>query len=695
MASSLQLRLERAISASRLSNALELPLDRKLGDLSRYKYVYADALPLRLERKISEQPDANKLYFTLKQPLGTLAPVMYVTSNALPLPLSVPVSEQPASNVLPLGMTRKLGTVTGVYVPPVEPPIDPEEPVDPEPPLEYAPPMSHLASCVGSVTRIAHNISHCRYSSHDAQQVAHDYAVRYLTVTNIARCYVMQQRGLIHIANARATLATRIFTLVADKRISYIPFIPIFNEHQFKHSSTIGYTRCINVHSAKVAHYRHCDTLPLQSVVNYATSAAHSQRGFDLSHCQRAKVQHAVPVPDRHYPIPEPPPIKPHKVCRIRPPSNELPLRMARRRAGLLSSNLPLAMTCWHDDPPPFIPNLRSYIVHNVITATIGGIAVDLLSFSIKTDMDSYCWQGNVAITAKDYAKIKHKLDVPRGSEPMINVTVNGFTFAFIAEEQSRSRKFAQHSHSLSGRSITARLGADYAQSQGGLIELESYVSQIVAQQLNGLPITLLDWDINDWLVPARAYSTVNKTPIAVISDIAAAGGGFVLSDPLQATLSVKPRWSVAAWQLASATPDVTVPIDVIVDISDKKRTNPRYNIVFLTSASEGGEVYRQLQGRDAEAPTEDHALYTDRDAVIPAGTAILSDSGTHGDYTLKMLWSDKYNIPLAKLGQIWQINDAEGAWRGVITGVSVDIDKDNDAPTVWQTVTIDRYLDA
>lgn len=332
--------------------------------------------------------------------------------------------------------------------------------------------------------------------------------------------------------------------------------------------------------------------------------------------------------------------------------------------------------------------------MHNVITATIGGIAVDILSFGIKTDMDSYCWQGDITITAKDYAKIKAKLDVPRGSEPMINVTVNGFVFGFIAEEQSRSRKFAQSSHSLSGRSITARLGADYAGSQGGLIDQASYVSQIVAQQLNGLPISVLDWDINDWLVPAGAYSVANKTPIAVIQDVAEAGGGFVVSDASQATLSVKPRWPVAAWQLSSATPDVTVPIDVITDISDKRRTNAQYNTVRLNSASEGGEVYRATQGRDAEAPTQSHDLYTDRDAIVPAGTAIMSDSGIHGDYTLKMRWADKYNIQLAQLGQIWQINDPEGAWRGVVTGVSVDTGLDDGALTVSQTVTVDRYMD-
>lgn len=693
MASSLQLRLERAISANRLSSALELPLDRKLGDLSRYIYVYADALPLRMERKISEQPLPNALYLAMSVPLGTLAPVMYVTSNALPLPLSVPISERPASNVLPLGMTRKLGTILGAPI--IVPPVDPEIPVDPEvPPPEYAPPMTALASYISSVITGVSNVNHCRDWHHNGHDIANDRAVIRTEAINIAQRYAMSQHGLIPIANDAFTLTSQVFELAADARISYIAFIPIYNERQFKHSSTIGYTCCVKAHSAKVAHHRNCKTLPLDPAVNSATDAGHKVHGVGISKCQATKIQHAVQVPDRYYPIPELPPDKPDNICRIRPPSSELPLRMARQRRGLLSSNLPLSLTCWHDDPPLSIPNLRSYIVHNVITATIGGIAVDLLSFNIKTDMDSYCWQGSIDITAKDYEKIKHKLDVPRGSEPMVIAVINGKPMVFIAEEQQRSRKFAQKSYSLSGRSVTARLGADYAASQGGLINQASYVSQIVAQQLNGLSVSLLDWGINDWLVPAGAYSVANKTPIAVIADIAAAGGGFVTSDPSQATLSVKPRWPVAAWQLASATPDVIVPIDVISDISDKKRTNPRYNTVLLNSASEGGEVYRQTQGRDVSSPTQDHPLYTDRDAIVPAGTAILSDSGIHGDYTLRMRWADKYNVQLAKLGDIWQINDPEGAWRGITTGVSVSIDQSNDAPTVWQTVTIDRYLD-
>lgn len=124
MASSLKLMLERVISANRLSSALELPLERKLGNLPHLKYVYADALPLPLERKISEQPAASALYMSLNQPIGTYVPLVYVTSNALPLPLSERISNQPPASALPLGLTRKLGITTGGYVPPVIPPVN-------------------------------------------------------------------------------------------------------------------------------------------------------------------------------------------------------------------------------------------------------------------------------------------------------------------------------------------------------------------------------------------------------------------------------------------------------------------------------------------------------------------------------------------------------------------------------------------
>lgn len=682
----LPLKLERAISNQPAANLLAMPLARKLGEISSYNYVYADALPLRMERRISEQPVSNALHLAMTNLHGVLIPPVYVKSNALPFPLSIAISDQPSPDVLPLSLSRKLGTLNSAPI--IVPPIDPEPPKSQRK-------MEGVASWFGSRTPGALPARNCETWRHDALPVSYDYIAMRSPVTLVSQAYSMQILGLIPILDWVAALSLQSLNLLACKSNTYVPFIPIYKDAHIRVSASVGYVRCVKAHSDKVIAYRQCASMPLQPAISYAIDSAHQQYGRSVSQCQRSKVSKAIPVPCRYYPIPEPPPDKPINSCRIRPPSSELPLRMARRRGGLLSSNLPLSMTCWHDDPPLSIPNLRSYIVHNVITATIGGITVDPISFSIKTDMHGFCWQGDIEITKSDYAKIKNKLEVARGSEPLINVVINGMPFTIIAEEQRRSRRFASHTHNISGRSITARLGADYAKAQSGLLDQDNYASQLVSSQLVNQPASLADWDISDWLIPADSYAVSGKTPIAVVKDIADAAGGFVLSDPSAAVLSLKPRWPYPAWELATAVPDVTIPADVIRKIDDQKRINTRYNTVTLSGPTEGGHVYRETQGRDAEAPTHDHLLYTDRDVILPAGIAILSDSGTHRDYTLTMRWTDKYNVPLALLGHVWQINDPEGYWRGVVTGVSVNVSREGDVPTIWQTVNIDRYMDA
>ena len=557
-------------------------------------------------------------------------------------------------------------------------------------PIEYAPPMTALASYISSVITGVRGINQCRDWHHNGRDIANDRNVMRSDVINIAQRYAMTQRGLIPIANDAFTLASQVFELAADARISYIAFIPIYNQREFKHSSTIGYTRYAKVHSAKVAHHHNCNTLPLTPAVNFATSAGHKVHGVSIDKCQSIKVQHAVQVPDRYYPIPEPPPVKPDNVCRIRPPSSELPLRMSRQRRGLLSSNLPLSLTCWHDDPPLFIPSLRTYIMHNLITANIGGIAVDPLGFNIKTDMDSYYWSGGVSISPDDHAKIKHKLDVDIGLEPMINVMLNDIQFGIIAENHSRTRRFGNQTHSLDGRSITARLGADYAAASDRLFDQANYASQIVNEQLANLPF-IVNFEIDDWLIPASTYAVSNKTPIAVIADIAEAAGGFVESHPTDATMSIKKRWKINAWELATATPDVTIPADVIKSATDKTVKNTRYNTILLVG-NVGHEVFRATQGRDAPAPTLSNALFTTREVTVPKASAVLSDSGTHSIQTLDLIFDD--SIPIASLGQIWQINDTDGAWRGIITGVALDCPIAGETPAPEQTITIDRYMD-
>lgn len=480
--------------------------------------------------------------------------------------------------------------------------------------------------------------------------------------------------------------------VVRHFKLQTCAFIPVDQSAHIVGNSGVHYVACVPIQNARNLTFLTQNRAQTSTPVLYKTCIDQQQSGRSLGFCQTQTIKTSLPVPCRYYPVPDfSDTLVQKNVCRIRPPSKQLPLSLTKKRVPNLGSHVPMPLICWHDVPPPSIPIQRSYLMHNTIFATFAGIEIDPLSFVIKTDIESYCWQAQIELTTRDYAKISEKLK-QNPHESMVTVVVNGTTFAFIVEEQRRNRQFAYHSHHLSGRSVSAKLGSDYAKAQSGLVNQATYASQLVHQQLANLPFEVDEWQIADWLIPADQYSVTGKTPIAVINDIARAAGGFLTSDKALPKLSLKPRWKQPAWQLSTANPDVIIAMDVIRQIDEQKRTNPYYNTVMLVGQMQAGIVYREKEGRDKEAPSEDNVLYTDQAVIIPAGIAKLSDSGVHTDYTLTLRWAKKYHIPLAELGQIWQINDDEGFWRGVVNAVSVSVKVENGVPIIWQTVGLDRY---
>lgn len=559
-------------------------------------------------------------------------------------------------------------------------------PTDPDRPL-----LPNVSACFVATNSTVLNVARDFNTINDSRLIAREWSTPESESLTIAQCFTASVDYFIALANCSLALTTMTYQHVSCHNVNTLPFIALFNEHRVNTSKSIGYRRCTRIFSPVVVQYVHCLTLSLQSVINHAKCTSASNESILVANDKLAKTSLSLTVPCRYYPLPDVPPELPIFSCRIRPPSSQLPLAMQRKRNGLLSSHLPLPLTCWHDNASIIIPSLRSYTVHNVISATIGGISVDPLSFSIKTDMNGYCWQGGVGISPDDYAKVKTALDAPVGDEPLISVFINDLQFNIIAENQSRSRHFGKTTHNIDGRSITAKLGADYASTNNMLFNDASFASQIASQQLQSLPFMISSFGVTDWLIPASTYAVSNKTPIGVISEIADAAGGFVLSHPTDTTLSIKKRWKVSAWALSSATPDVTIPAAVIVNATDSINKATRYNTVTLIG-SVGHEIYRATQGRDVSAPTLSDALFTDQNVTIPKGESVLSDSGTHAIYSLKMIMTE--TMPLAELGQIWQVNDTDGAWRGIVTGIEISVSLVNDAPTVHQTLTVNRYLD-
>lgn len=604
-----------------------------------------------------------------------------VTPNALPLQLTKKLSEQSPSNVLPLTLNRKLGT---------------------------------LAPVAPVVKRTMQGVS---LSLANPQQSAIDIsnggAVKALAIAIAETARVYRQMG-VTVGNDYWSALQPFYPIANDISARYSSsvlidnsfiyrwqnYVLLGNATQVNVSDTVGYAQVFINRNATTALLDNSVYEPLQPTINLADGVANNQHGVFIGNRHQSRTQHAVPVPCRYYPIPETPPPPATGACRIRPPSNQLPLSLTRKRGGLPSSSLPLPLMCWHEQSPEFIPNLRSYTVLNKITATIGGIVIDPIDFDFKCDMAGFCWKGEINISDGEYQKIKAKFNVERGNEPVVTVSVNGDLYAFIVEDVTRNRKFVNYTYNLSGRSITARLGEDYAHAQGisgsGMIDQALYASQIVQMQLADTGITLDRFDVKDWLIPANTYAVTGKTPLAVIGDIAKACGGFIYSDPVLPKLSILPRWKRKAWELATATPDLVVPTGAMASIGDKKRVQPRYNTVLLVG-SHSANVYRTQQGRERFAPIDNNPLYTDRDCVEPQGWAILSDSGTHIDYSVEMRLADKYNIPLAMPSAIWQVSDPDPqdrAWNGVVKGVAMSVKRSNDAPTIWQNVAIDRYFD-
>ena len=127
------------------------------------------------------------------------------------------------------------------------------------------------------------------------------------------------------------------------------------------------------------------------------------------------------------------------------------------------------------------------------------------------------------------------------------------------------------------------------------------------------------------------------------------------------------------------------------------RTVSERCNGVFVWAEhakGRAGDVYRQGSSREPRSAALTDTLYTDTDVLTAAGMAALSDTGIHKTETVLMPVSEKYGIPLAQLGQIWQIQEPEGHWQGVITGITLTVESENGAPKITQSAVIDRYMD-
>ena len=568
----------------------------------------------------------------------------------------------------------------------------------PKPPQPHKPKNVPISGCTALRTAPAATVSTClRVHDHGAR-ISTCRQLRYRPAADIGRCWRLRMTPLPSLAACtRVTLPTA--APVARCYRIHNAALPLLGGCYHGHNVR-GWLlhRCVAQHIPVAVPLRGCHRLRYPVAPLLVSCATVHYWGKALRSCHIVRYQRAVRPPCEYYPIPLPPPPPDLSPCRIRPPSDRLPLPFARRRISRDSARLALPLRCWHDGDTNDLPILPGYIMHNKITADLNGDPLDLLALNLTTDTASYCWQGDITLSPASFAKLGIDQRAA-GDEAVITLRINGNRWDILAEDYRGTRKFIGHSYSVTGRSITAKLGADYAKGRHSKYDAARYARQIADEQLNLLPYRIAAWEAVDWLIPGDTYTISGQTPIEVIADLAKAAGGFVESHPYEAQLFVRPIWRQPAW--AKPTPALTIPANLILSVSGQRRISERCNAVRLTPAAEqiggakakGGLVYREGTDQQPEASTLTHAAYTDADVMRAAGIHAISETGTHKIETVTLPWTEKYQLPLASLGAVWAFAEQGQTWQGIIKGVSVAVELDGGAPVVTQTVTIDRYL--
>lgn len=330
------------------------------------------------------------------------------------------------------------------------------------------------------------------------------------------------------------------------------------------------------------------------------------------------------------------------------------------------------------------IPKRRSYVVINdvLLLRVADNYPLIAESLSIEIDADSWVPQFSATLPGPLLDAV-----MPSPDPVLLETSINGTTWRWLAERVANSRRFGNRSVTVSGRGFACELAAPYAP----VASYDNASGPATAQQLIAAAMPVgwtLDWQIDDWLVPIGVFA-MSGTPVDVALRVAEAVGAYVQAAPALSTLSVLPRYPIVPWQFGSLSADVTLPVDV-TDLDSVERVDrAAYNVVFIGGETQGilGRVKKNGTAGDIPAPSIVDSLITETAAARQRGIAVLGDTGRKGMYT--------YAVPVIpasgifRPGQIIDVVDGALTTRGIVRANRIT----SVFPQVRQTFTMEVQL--
>lgn len=338
------------------------------------------------------------------------------------------------------------------------------------------------------------------------------------------------------------------------------------------------------------------------------------------------------------------------------------------------------------DDCIPGIPNRNWWYILNSLSVTRldNGEEINVLDGNYSTDRSCWCWSYSLTVPASQIGKLE-----PINGQPVIlKIIVNGIEHQMLLENRRRSRKFAQDTYTLIGRSQTALLAAPTAPLRSFLQENDRTSVQLCQAELDRVfSNTVLNWQLIDalgWIVERECLSYSNLAPIDAIKMVVESGGGFIYSEKGSNTLTIKPLYKKTFWDVLSiAEYDRLLPESAVVSQSTDYQIYPDYNGITLTNDRKAlvSQVKRTGTSADTLLQPENNPLFN-HVSMGAYGKAKLAKAG--------MIETHTYSIPISPEvgecvpGEVLAFNTE---WWGIVDSVSVSFSH----ALVNQTVKVER----
>lgn len=336
------------------------------------------------------------------------------------------------------------------------------------------------------------------------------------------------------------------------------------------------------------------------------------------------------------------------------------------------------------------IPYRRVYVAaHTITVATYpGGAPVVLTDINITTDADSYCW----SLSATGPVNLMEQLAPSSGAPAQIRISIDGLAWVFAIEKIGRTRQFGEARAQLAGRSTTSALDDPWAVAQTWTNTSTINAAQVLEQVLDLSGITP-DWSVDDWLIPAGAWSHTG-TPLSAARRLAESIGAILHSHPSQPTLQVLRRYPLMPWEWYgnAIAPDVQLPLAAVLRESYERRDAPAYNRAIVSGTTQGvlGIVTRSGTAGDVAAPMVSDPLITAQEAVLQRAQSILGPTGRQALIALDLPVLTGGTLPgVLQINQLTEVIEPTETWRGLVRGVQLKVS----GAKVRQTVTMERNL--